>query len=122
MQSHLNRVKAWMKYNDFETLKNASVGEIIFYIKEMFLEAERRRNQFQLPSRDRGMIGGYDVRSISPKPPYRDEFVLEKEIEYKFIQEGFISSRKTPLAIFKYQNGEVLGLYLPILDPNFMDR
>lgn len=89
----------------------------------MFLEAERRRNQFGLLARDVGMVGGYDVRFISPFAPYRDEFAQEKNILFSFIQEGYISSNRSYLAVIQYQNKDAMGLYLPILEPrNFMEQ
>ena len=90
--------------------------EIILYIKKMYLEAARRRDEYDLPSRDYKDIGGYDVFTLTPEIPFtRDYFISESEICFDEIIEGYISSNITPVAIFKYRNGQSLGLYLPVL-------
>ena len=116
MEKHLARVNGWIKYDDFDLLKHAYSDEIILYINEMYLEEARRRDEFDLPSRDYKDIGGYDVFSLTPEMPFtRDYFISENEICFNEIIEGYISSNKTPVTIFKYRNGQSLGLYLPVL-------
>lgn len=122
LDKHIERVNGWIKYDHFDPLKHVSSNEIIIYIKEMYREAARRRDQYDLPSRDYKDIGGYDVFTLTPEMPYtRDDFISEDEIYFNEITEGYISSYQTPVAIFKYRNGESHGLYLPILKKeNFM--
>ena len=116
MEKHLARVNGWIKYDDFDPLKHVYSDEIILYIKEMYLEAARRRDEYDLPSRDYKDIGGYDVFTLTPEMPFtRDYFISENEICFNEIIEGYISSNKTPVTIFKYRNGQSLGLYLPVL-------
>ena len=63
MEKYLARVNGWIKYGDFDPLKHVYSDEIVLYINEMYLEAARRRDEFDLPSRDYKDIGGNaDVR------------------------------------------------------------
>ena len=116
VEKHIARVNGWVKYNEFNLLNYAFPDEIISYIKEMYQEAARRRDEYDLPSRDYKYIGGYDVFTLTPEIPFtRDYFISESEIHFDEIIEGYISSDKTPVTIFKYRNGQSLGLYLPVL-------
>lgn len=116
MEKHIARVNGWVKYNDFEPLQSVLSHEIVLYIKGMYQEAARRRDEYDLPSRDYHDIGGYDVLTLTPEMPFtRDDFISESEIGFNDIIEGYISSTKTPVAIFKYRNGQSHGLYLPVL-------
>ena len=90
--------------------------KLSLYIKGMYQEAARRRDEYDLPSRDYKDIGGYDVFTLTPEMPFtRDYFISEDEICFNEIIEGYVSSNKTPVTIFKYRNGQSIELYLPIL-------
>ena len=116
MEKHIARVNGWVKYDDFDPLRHVFSDEIVPYIKWMYQEAARRRDEYDLPSRDYKDIGGYDVFTLTPEMPFvRDYFISEDEICFSEIIEGYVSSNKTPVAILKYRNGQSLGLYLPVL-------
>ena len=91
MEKHIARVNGWVKYNEFNPLNYAFPDEIISYIKEMYQEAARRRDEYDLPSRDYKYIGGYDVFTLTPEMPFtRDYFISESEIHFDEIIEGYI--------------------------------